>query len=81
MNQLVYLILYLWHADVWPGARGGGTGGPVLVIQQVPTVTACEQLGKATKELTDHLRPEPVAAAISSRNSPPAAYRCVVVNP
>ena len=53
----------------------------MLVIQQVPTVTACEQLGKATKELTDHLRPEPVAAAISSRNSPPAAYRCVVVNP
>ena len=78
MNQLVYLVLYLWHADVSP-AYGGGTGGPVLTIQQVPTIAVCEQLGRAAKELADSLRPAPVVTTINSLNSPPATYRCVAI--
>lgn len=78
MSQLVYLILYLWHADVSHTYRGG-TGGPALTIQQVPTIAACEQLGRAAKELADGLRPAPVAITIDSMNSPPAAYRCITI--
>ena len=51
----------------------------MLTIQQVPTLAACEQLGKAAKELADSLRPAPVAITIDSMNSPPATYRCVTI--
>ena len=81
--KVVYLILYLWHADRFLITSGGGmNGGPVLSIQRLDNLHECEQVGRAAKSLADDIRPSPVArlGSAPAYNSPPAIYRCVEVS-
>lgn len=80
----VYLILYLWHATFTNDPKA--IGGPQLVITRVDSLSACEALGKAAKEMADAGRPEPresLDPILYNRHlafaSPPASFRCVMV--
>ena len=80
----VYLILYLWHATFTTDPKA--IGGPQLSITRVDSLSACEALGKAAKELADAARPEPRESLDATYwwrhlafTSPPASFRCVVV--
>lgn len=85
MGKAVFLVLYLWH-----GAREGnsGLGGPQLLVQPMPSVAACEAVGRAAKEMADGQRPYPTASFTLDNGwqplyrtsySLPAVYRCVEV--
>ena len=81
--QVVYLILYLWHAGSFVTTSGGGAnGGPVLTLQQMPSMAACEAVGTSAKGLADSQR-QSAPAGIRSDSpglaSPPAVYRCIEV--
>lgn len=82
----VFLILYLWNASGSQNRNAGGTGGPAFQMIAVPSLPACEALGKAAKELIDANRPDKAPALYwkddrgehdPTFNSPPTVYRCV----
>lgn len=80
--KVVYLILYLWHADAMIITSGGGlNGGPVLAIQRMESVRECEAVGLAAKQLADSIRPNPGSTNKGEfiAGSPPAVYRCIEV--
>lgn len=83
--KTVFLIVYLWHAS-GAGDYSGGSGGPALTIAQMPSLAACEVVGRVAKETVDQNGPEyPNAGAIGRYEPPfrftvkPSAYRCVEV--
>ena len=80
--KVVYLIIYLWHADSFTITSGGGmNGGPVLSIQRMETLRECEQVGRLAKALVDEFRPSPAAYfGGPAYHSLPAVYRCVEVS-
>lgn len=51
-----YLILYFWHS-IYGGYNQGGTGGPVVQIISMPSMSICETIGKAAKEMIDKAKP------------------------
>lgn len=80
--KIVFLILYLWHA-AGVDDYSGGSGGPALTITQMPSIAACEDVGRLAKETADAAAPEyPNAGRGYSRfrfTVKPAVYRCVEV--
>jgi hypothetical protein len=90
--KTVFLILYFWHADQYRSGinNGGGiglNGGPVLRIEQMPSVSACEVIGKAVKDLVDQQRQGPPSRwqdyqpeRNGAHSGLPAVYNCVEVS-
>ncbi len=80
MSKTVFLIVYLWHAtNHRADYNQGGTGGPAISIHKMPSLAACEAVGKAAKELTDSKGP---TASIEPEafHSAPTVYRCIEVS-
>mgnify|MGYP000603116556 FL=1 len=86
MGKAVFLVLYLWHgASIYRG----GLGGPQVVVQPMPSLSACEAVGKATKDVADSQRPFPDTSFWHKEPccqpeyrpsvSLPAVYRCIEV--
>ncbi len=79
--KTVFLILYLWHADRvdvygYRERSVGLNGGPVLKIEAMPSLRACEAVGAAAKALADQMQH---GANPADDRGLPAVYRCVEV--
>lgn len=77
MMQTVYLVMYLWHAAAED--MGRSAGAPVLSIVQMPSISACESVGRAAKALADNGAPLADPARGSTMIPRPASFRCVSV--
>lgn len=75
--QTVFLIMYLWHAAAED--MGRSVGGPVLKIQQMPSMKTCEVVGAAAKVLADSQMPSSDPVRGRAMVPVPAVYRCISV--
>ena len=79
----VFLIMYLWNAAARcnAGSCAHAAGGPAFQMVAMPSLSACEAVGLAAKQMIDVSRPDPSLnrAWDNPMMSPPTAFRCVEV--
>lgn len=78
--KTVFLILFIWHGQTYKSGYShinmaypvalAAVGEPRLQIESVPSLSACEALGAAIKDMAD----------AQPTSQQPVVYRCIAVN-
>lgn len=82
--KIVYLVIYLWQADQathegQPNTVVAMNGGASVHIEPMPSLAACEAVGRAVKDLADANHPRFAEHPYHhiANLSTPTAFRCV----